>query len=103
MQQGSTEAVPFRLPDGTKMYVEVTTTAGYSKVSGGGELPAFDTVAQSIESIGTMLGETMRKLKPKKATLSFGIEVQMEAGKLTALICKGSGKANLNITLEWAE
>jgi hypothetical protein len=45
-------------------------------------------VAKSIEAIGTTLGETMRKLKPKKATISFGIEVQMEAGKLTALICK---------------
>jgi hypothetical protein len=98
-----TAAVPFKLPDGTIMYVEVVPTAGYSKVSAGGELPTFDSVARSIEEIGLMLGETMRKLRPKTATLSFGIEIQMEAGKLTALICKGSGKANLNIALEWGE
>jgi hypothetical protein len=103
MEQNPTEAVPFKLADGTTMYVEVVRTAGYSKVSAGGELPTFDSVAKSIEAIGTVLGDTMKKLKPKKATLSFGIEVQMEAGKLTALICKGSGKANLNIALEWAE
>jgi hypothetical protein len=102
MDLEATDAVPFKLPNGVTMYVEVARTAGYAKVAGG-ELPTFQSVTDAIEAIGTMLGDTIRKLRPKKATLSFGVEVQVEAGKLTALLCKGSGKANLNIALEWTE
>ena len=37
----------------------------------------------------------------KRALL--GIEVAVESGQLTALIVKGSGKANLEITMEWGK
>jgi Trypsin-co-occurring domain 1 len=33
--------------------------------------------------------------------VEFGIDVGIESGKLTALICKGSGNASLKITLEF--
>lgn len=34
--------------------------------------------------------------------MEFGLEVALESGQLTAVLVKGSAKANLKITLEWA-
>lgn len=44
--------------------------------------------------------ETLDKIKPDKASANFGVELAVEAGNLTALIVKGWGKGNLEITLE---
>lgn len=45
----------------------------------------------------------IQKARPKKVTVTvkFGMELAIESGQLTAVIVKGSGKANLEITLEW--
>ena len=48
-----------------------------------------------------MIATPIQKAKPKKATVKFGMEIAIESGALTAVIAKGSGKANLEITLEW--
>ncbi len=48
-----------------------------------------------------MTAAPIQKVKPKKATLKFGMEIAVESGALTAVIVKGSGKANLEITFEW--
>jgi hypothetical protein len=55
----------------------------------------------SIEVIPRGIGETLERAKPKKATVELGVEFGIEEGKLVALIARGSGKANLKITLEW--
>jgi hypothetical protein len=36
-------------------------------------------------------------------TTEFGVEFGYESGQLTALIVKGTGKANLKITMEWTK
>ncbi len=48
-----------------------------------------------------MLG-VVQEAKPDKASIKFGLEVTLESGKLTTLLVKGSGKGNLEITLEWS-
>jgi Trypsin-co-occurring domain 1 len=35
--------------------------------------------------------------------VKIGFEVAVESGQLTALIVKGSGKANLEISMEWSK
>ena len=50
-----------------------------------------------------MVVTAVQKVAPTKASVEFGIEVAVEPGKVTALWVKGSGKANLKITLEWAD
>jgi hypothetical protein len=55
----------------------------------------------TIESLASELDATLQKIKPKKAAVKFGLEVAFESGKLTALLVKGSTKANLELTLEW--
>ncbi|WP_264308818.1 CU044_2847 family protein [Nodosilinea nodulosa] len=48
-----------------------------------------------------MIATPIQNARPKKATVKFGMELAIESGQLTAVIVKGSGKANLEITLEW--
>ena len=45
----------------------------------------------------------LKKAKPKKASVEFGLEIAVEAGKLTALLMESSGTATLKIALEWGE
>jgi hypothetical protein len=49
------------------------------------------------------LTTALKKVKPKKASVEFGLEVAVESGKLTTLLVKGTGTANLKIALEWGE
>lgn len=58
-------------------------------------------MAEAIEGIVQIIAVPIQKVRPKKATVKFGLELALEAGRLIAIIVKGSGKANLEITLEW--
>jgi NTP-dependent ternary system trypsin peptidase co-occuring protein len=64
-------------------------------------LPEFREVMDSIEQIAATLSEMMKRVKPSKAAVEFGIEIAAESGGLTALLVKGTGKANLVLKLEW--
>lgn len=55
---------------------------------------------QTIEGFAETLQQSLSKLKPQKATVEFGIEIGAESGQLTTLIVKGTGSANLKVTLE---
>ncbi len=96
--ESRSESVPVQLPNGAIVKFEVTST--------GREDVAFDSkqfqpVAEAIEGVVQMIATPLQKVKPKKATVKFGMELAIESGQLTAIIVKGSGKANLEITLEW--
>jgi hypothetical protein len=101
MTSDDTTVVPVTLGDGATIRIEAISLGGREKV---GVLDArpFKELTDSIESIAAALGESLRRIKPKKASVEFGVEVGIESGNLTALICKGTGKANLKVTLEWS-
>jgi len=92
------DTVPVQLPNGAIVKVEVAST-GREDV--GFDVKQFQPVADAIEGVVQMIAAPIQKVKPKKATVKFGMELAIEAGQLTAIIVKGSGKANLEITLEW--
>jgi NTP-dependent ternary system trypsin peptidase co-occuring protein len=94
-----TQIVPVKLENGMQLHIEVRAL-GREEV--GIIDGAFKDLTNSIEAISVALGESLSRIKPQKAAVEFGVEVGVESGKLTALICKGSGKANLKITLEFA-
>jgi Trypsin-co-occurring domain 1 len=48
-----------------------------------------------------MIAAPIQTVKPKQATVKFGMELAIESGQLTTVIVKGSGTGNLEITLEW--
>jgi Trypsin-co-occurring domain 1 len=99
-----TSLTPVKLPSGRTLQVETRMPA----VQAGEEeevafhLPAFKGVADAIEEMASAIGNSLEKVtSTSKTTVEFGVEVAVEAGQLTALLVKGSGTANITVTLEW--
>ncbi len=97
--ESRSDTVPVQLPNGAIVKVEVAST-GRADVAGF-DVKQFQPVADAIEGVVQMIAVPIQKVKPKKATVKFGMELAIESGQLTAVIVKGSGKGNLEITLEW--
>lgn len=100
MNGEDTSVISAKLQDGTIVKIETSQVKGEEKVKAGSF--DFSQVSRSIDSIVDSLKTSLESAKAKKATMEFGIEIGVESGQLTALIVKGSGKANLKITLEWS-
>lgn len=97
-----TQKVPVELEDGTVIYVEVEAPPGRRDVSGGSAPTfSFDQVAGSIEGIVKAVAKPINAAKPTKASVTFGVEVEVKQGHLIAALVKGTGTASLEITLEW--
>lgn len=90
--------VPVQLPNGSLIKVEVAQT-GREDV--GFEVKSFKGVTDAIEGIAEAVTASLQKVSPNKASVKFGLEIQIEQGSLVAALIKGTGKANLEITLEW--
>jgi Trypsin-co-occurring domain 1 len=97
-----TEIVKVRLADGTDLYFEASQPGGERKVGKLEEVLDSDKIAKTIEGTVEILRGTFERIKPEKASVTFGLKVAVESGALTAVIVKGSGEANLEVTLEWS-
>lgn len=93
------ELIPVKLANGSEIRVAATILGGEEDVAF--KLLSFDEVTNTIEGIAGSLNAALQKVKPKKASVEFGLEVAVESGKLTSLLVNGSGTATLKITLEW--
>ena len=96
-----TEIIKAELANGTILHIQSIILASEEEVTF--TLPSFKDVTNVIEGIAESLNTTLHKVKPRKASVEFGLEVALEAGHLTALLVKGTGTSNLKITLEWGE
>jgi Trypsin-co-occurring domain 1 len=92
------DTVPVQLPNGALVRVEVAQT-GREDV--GFEVKSFKGVTDTIEGVAEAITASLQKVSPSKASVTFGLEIEIEQGSLVAAIVKGTGKANLEITLEW--
>ena len=92
--------VPVKLPNGVTVQIEVNESSGGRK-NVSADVFNFDDISIVIEGITTALKDTLSKAKPQKATVKFGLEISTVSGKLVSAIVSGSGKAILEITLEW--
>jgi hypothetical protein len=97
-----TENIKVKLDDNTVIHIQATPLGGAEKVASHG-LPSFREVTDSIEGIASAMVTTLQKVKPTYASVEFGLEIGVESGQLTALLVKGTGTANLKITLSWGE
>ena len=98
--------LPVKLPNGARIHIEATRFAvqGEVDVADIRELVqegVLDPLTLALEGIAEWVDASLKKIRPKKASVEFGMEVGVAAGQLTALLAKGSAKANLKITLEW--
>lgn len=94
------EKIPVSLPNGAQIKVEVAET-GLEEV--GFDMKTFKGVTDAIEGVGEAITTSLKKVKPTKASVKFGLEIQIEQGSLVAALVRGTGKSNLEITLEWEE
>lgn len=93
--------VQVKLPNGAIVGVEATL-AGEEDLRIALETFSFDGVTKAIEGMLGALWDTLRKVRPQKATVEFGFEAGIQNGQLTGIFVKGTGKANLKVTLEWS-
>jgi Trypsin-co-occurring domain 1 len=94
------DVIDAKLEDGTVIRVEARV-GGLERV--GDKVFPFQEITNAVEGIASSFMKTIEKVKPKKASVEFGIEVTLESGQLTALLVKGTGTSNLKVTLEWGE
>jgi hypothetical protein len=97
-----TEIVKVRLPDGTELNFEISQPGGERKVGKLTDVLDSSEIAKTIEGTVGVLRGTFDRIKPDKASVKFGLKVAVESGHLTAVVVKGSGEANLEVTLEWS-
>jgi hypothetical protein len=116
----TTVNVPVALPNGVKVGVEASL--GRFEVVRGGERDVasivsapdsevdvaslsgrFEDIAKVVEGVAASLTTAIERMAPEKTSVEFGLEISAESGGLTALIVKGSGTANLKVTLEWSK
>jgi Trypsin-co-occurring domain 1 len=66
----------------------------------------LDDFTQSIgavaETVSNAVMSGLCKLQPGKVIVEFGCEIGMDTGNLTAILVKGTAKANVKVTVEWA-
>ena len=97
-----TTILRFQLSDGSIVNVEVTPI-GEQLASL--ETRVFQKATRIIKSIAEDVTGTLKDIsetvKPDKFSVKLGLQIGVEAGELTALIVKGTGTANLEITMEW--
>src|SRR5271166_2999694 len=98
-----TEWQPITLPgegDNRRLYVEAVLRGGREEVGTLQAIP-FEQITDLLASLTTGIAECLEKTKSKKASVELGVEFGLETGRLVALIARGTGKANLKISLEW--
>lgn len=93
------EIIPAQLPNGAKVLVQATVAGGREAVVAG--IPSFTDVTEALEGIAQSITEVWEKVKPSKASVEFGIQMGIESGKITAMFVKGTGSADLKVTMEW--
>lgn len=98
-----TRIVSAKTSDSKTVRVEVTPLDddGYQQISIS-DVFDFHEVTDGLSEIVEAIGQKLKDANAKKTVVEFALEIGVEAGHLTALIAKGSGKANLKITLEWS-
>jgi hypothetical protein len=94
-----TTVVDVDLPSGGTVAVRAVQLGGAQDV-GFGAL-TFSGVTDSIEEIARSVYGAIEKVAPKKASVTFGVEVAVKSGKLVSLLAQADGTATLTVTLEW--
>lgn len=92
------ELIAVDLGDGVTAQIEVIST-GREKVKAGAL--SFRAVSKAIAKMAQLVATPIQAVKPTKATVKYGVDVGIEQGSLVAAFVRGTGKANLEITLEW--
>jgi hypothetical protein len=92
------EAIAVELEGGRKIFVEANIQ-GEEQVSFG--FAKFSGLSEAVGDIAKSIAGVIDQVKPASAEVEFGVDAAIESGQLTALLVKGTGTANVKITLRW--
>ena len=93
--------IPLDLKDGSKIYIEAVKIGNCDEEEIGIEQYKFESVTKKITVLSNEIIDSVKTTGLNKISVKFGIEIGVESGGLSALIVKGTGKANIEVTLEW--
>lgn len=88
--------IPIKMLDGTVIKIE-----SCSPVVDVAEALDFGEIADHIKDVAESIMLPIRDISPKKAEVDFGINIQVEDGKLVTVVSQGTSRANFKISLEW--
>ncbi|MGW0881030.1 CU044_2847 family protein [Streptomyces sp. NPDC002671] len=100
-----------RLDDGTVVWARVGAADG-SALDGGGywDTGFGDRVIDMADGLAGTVGGIVRSLRagldtpaPVEVSISFGIELTAQSGKIVSAIGQGGGKSSLTVSLTWTE
>jgi hypothetical protein len=94
------ERIPVDVGDGVVIQVEVSQT-GQEEVWG--EALSFEHFTQGLEKIVRGLYAPIQAVRPTKASIQFGVELDIGKNGLIATLVQGSGTASVEIVLEWEQ
>jgi hypothetical protein len=108
----NTTIIPVTLANGVKLNVEAMIRPAITDApldDEGAEIetdvalsiPTLKEISEAIEGVAMTVKKSFATVKPSKATVEFGLEFGGEAGQITALLVKGTSKANLKVTLQF--
>ena len=101
MQTERTKPITVKLDEQTTIQFESTMPRGEQNISDKKIEMEYKNFSKSVEKIASQTIEPLKKLQAKKITLKMGLALGIESGGLTAMIVKGTGKANIEVTIEW--
>ncbi|MFE0648691.1 CU044_2847 family protein [Streptomyces sp. NPDC059534] len=90
------------------LYVEARSLGPEREFDGeleglGDHLPDLSAVTEALSSFAGQIGDALHQAAPDRATVEFGCQLGLAAGKLTALVVSGNANASLRVTLEWTK
>lgn len=103
------ETVLVDLGDGLQMRVQVapeSSSRGAVSTSGTPSergLLSPDSAFDAIRALSKRLGDVLREVQPTKASVKYGLELEVRDGTLLATLVRGGGKTTLEVTLEWEQ
>ena len=109
--QGAVEVdtVLMDLGDGLSLRVQVppvSRTRGEVCTRSGGVNPgplSPDHAFDAIKALSRRLGDLLKEVQPTKASVTYGLELEVRDGALLATLVRGGGKTSLEVTLEWEQ
>jgi hypothetical protein len=92
------EAQEIRLANGAVVYVKAARS-----LRKGAPVPTdFSSVSATIEGVSQSVIDIWKKVKPSKATVEFGLELEGGSGTVVAMFASAKTKAHITVTLEWS-
>lgn len=93
--------IPLKLDDNTIVKFESSDSSREKDISNQRAIIEYEKFSLIIEKVARQTLEPLKKINAKKITLKMGVSLGVESGGITALIVKGIGNANIEVTIEW--